>query len=113
MSSQVSPSPRLASLDQFRGYTIAGMCMANFLAPFSAIHSIFKHNDTYFSYADTIMPGFLFIVGFAFRLTYLKRAPDKRARVDGRRLRAPQRQVIAALAVDLPLHRRHSALVPD
>jgi Heparan-alpha-glucosaminide N-acetyltransferase, catalytic len=73
MPSAVNPSPRLLSLDQFRGYTIVGMCVANFLAPFSAIHSIFKHNDTYFSYADTIMPGFLFIVGFAFRLTYLKR----------------------------------------
>ena len=49
------------------------MCLANFLAPFAAIHSVLKHNDTYFSYADTIMPGFLFVVGFAFRLTWLKR----------------------------------------
>jgi len=65
--------PRLASLDQFRGYTVAGMCLVNFLAPFVAIHSVLKHNDTYFSYADSIMPGFLFVVGFAFRLTYLKR----------------------------------------
>jgi hypothetical protein len=66
----------LASLDQFRGYTIAGMCLVNFLAPFAAIHSVLKHNDTYFSYADTIMPSFLFVVGFAFRLTYLKRRRD-------------------------------------
>jgi predicted acyltransferase len=49
------------------------MCVANFLAPFAAVHSVLKHNDTYFSYADTIMAGFLFVVGFAFRLTYLKR----------------------------------------
>jgi predicted acyltransferase len=63
----------LAALDQFRGYTVVGMCLVNFLAPFAAIHSVLKHNDTYFSYADTIMPGFLFVVGFAFRLTYLKR----------------------------------------
>jgi predicted acyltransferase len=73
MSSPLAPQPRLASLDQFRGYTIVGMCLANFLAPFAAIHSVLKHNDTYFSYADTIMPGFLFVVGFAFRLTWLKR----------------------------------------
>jgi hypothetical protein len=73
--------PRLASLDQFRGYTVAGMCLVNFLAPFAAIHSVLKHNDTYFSYADSIMPSFLFVVGFAFRLTYLKR------RRDGGRLR--------------------------
>ena len=73
MSSLVAIRPRLTSLDQFRGYTVAGMCLVNFLAPFVVIHSILKHNDTYFSYADTIMPGFLFVVGFAFRLTYLKR----------------------------------------
>ena len=73
MSSPLAPQPRLASLDQFRGYTVAGMCLVNFLAPFAAIHSVLKHNDTYFSYADTIMPGFLFVVGFAFRLTWLKR----------------------------------------
>ena len=76
MSSTVTTQPRLASLDQFRGYTIAGMCLVNFLAPFAAIHSVLKHNDTYFSYADTIMPSFLFVVGFAFRLTYLKRRRD-------------------------------------
>lgn len=73
MSSPVTTPTRLAALDQFRGYTVAGMCLVNFLAPFAAIHSVLKHNDTYFSYADTIMPGFLFVVGFAFRLTYLKR----------------------------------------
>jgi predicted acyltransferase len=73
MSPPVTTPTRLAALDQFRGYTVAGMCLVNFLAPFAAIHSVLKHNDTYFSYADTIMPGFLFVVGFAFRLTYLKR----------------------------------------
>jgi predicted acyltransferase len=73
MSSPIPTPARSAALDQFRGYTVVGMCLANFLAPFAAIHSVLKHNDTYFSYADTIMPGFLFVVGFAFRLTYLKR----------------------------------------
>jgi predicted acyltransferase len=79
MSSPIPTPARSAALDQFRGYTVVGMCLANFLAPFAAIHAILKHNDTYFSYADTIMPGFLFVVGFAFRLTYLKRR-----RVQGR-----------------------------
>jgi predicted acyltransferase len=73
MSPPVTTPTRLAALDQFRGYTVVGMCVVNFLAPFAAVHSVLKHNDTYFSYADTIMPGFLFVVGFAFRLTYLKR----------------------------------------
>jgi predicted acyltransferase len=73
MASAVSTKPRLTSLDQFRGYTVAGMFVANFLAPYVAIHSVFKHNGTYFSYADSIMPGFMFVVGCSFRLTYLRR----------------------------------------
>ena len=76
MSSTVTTKPRLASLDQFRGYTVAGMCLVNFLAPFAAIHSVLKHNDTYFSYADSIMPSFLFVVGFAFRLTFLNKCDE-------------------------------------
>jgi predicted acyltransferase len=73
MSPPATTPARLVALDQFRGYIVAGMCLVNFLAPFAAIHAVLKHNDTYFSYADTIMPGFLFVVGFSFRLTYLKR----------------------------------------
>jgi hypothetical protein len=34
---------------------------------------VFKHHNTYCSYADTIMPQFFFAVGFAFRLTFLRR----------------------------------------
>ena len=44
--------------------------------------AVFKHHNTYCSYADTIMPQFFFAVGFAFRLTYSAKA-DRRA---GRRL---------------------------
>jgi predicted acyltransferase len=64
---------RIASMDQFRGYTVAGMFVVNFLSSFAVIHPLFKHNETYFSYADSIMPSFLFAVGFSFRLTYLRR----------------------------------------
>jgi hypothetical protein len=60
-------------MDQFRGYTVAGMFLVNFLGGYAAIHSVLKHNDTYFSYADSIMPSFMFAVGFSFRLTYLRR----------------------------------------
>jgi predicted acyltransferase len=65
--------PRIISLDQFRGYTVAGMCLVNFLAPFAAIPPLLKHNESWFSYADSIMPSFFFVVGFSFRLTYLRR----------------------------------------
>jgi hypothetical protein len=68
-----SSAKRIVSMDQFRGYTVGGMFVVNFLASFEVIHALFKHNNTYFSYADSIMPSFLFAVGFSFRLTYLRR----------------------------------------
>jgi hypothetical protein len=66
-------SGRVVSMDQFRGYTVAGMFLVNFLAPFVAIHAVLKHNATYYSYADSIMPSFMFAVGFSYRLTFLRR----------------------------------------
>lgn len=69
-------SERIASLDQFRGYTVAGMILVNFIGGFAAVHSVFKHNNNYLSYADTIMPSFHFAVGFAYRLTMLRRLQE-------------------------------------
>jgi predicted acyltransferase len=63
---------RIASLDQFRGYTVLGMFFVNFLN-FPAIPAIFRHHNTYCSYADTIMPQFFFAVGFAYRMMLLRR----------------------------------------
>jgi predicted acyltransferase len=68
-----SPSSRIVSMDQFRGYTVAGMIFVNFIDRFAVSHPVFSHHNTYFSYADTIMPAFHFAVGFAFRLTLLRR----------------------------------------
>ncbi|MEX0977731.1 MAG: acyltransferase family protein, partial [Pirellulales bacterium] len=65
---------RIASLDQFRGYTVAGMFLVNFVGGFVATPILFTHKNTFCSYADTIMPGFFFAVGFAFRLTFGRRA---------------------------------------
>jgi predicted acyltransferase len=64
---------RLASLDQFRGYTVAGMLLVNFLGSYVACPRILKHTNDYVSYADTIMPQFLFAVGFAMRLSIGRR----------------------------------------
>ena len=72
-----TPAARLASLDQFRGYTVLGMVVVNFVGSFAAVRAaapLLCHHHTYCSYADTIMPQFLFAVGFAFRLSFLKRA---------------------------------------
>src|SRR5262249_50209500 len=71
--SSSSASSRVASMDQFRGYTVAGMFVVNILSSYAVIHPLVKHNNTWFSYADSIMPSFLFAVGFSFRLTYLRR----------------------------------------
>ncbi len=64
---------RIVSLDQFRGYTVVGMLFVNFLGGYVVVPEIFKHRNTYCSYADTIMPQFFFAVGFAFRLTFMRR----------------------------------------
>lgn len=68
-----SNTPCIGSLDQFRGYTVAGMLLVNFVGGYHVVPAIFKHHNTYCSYADTIMPQFFFAVGFAYRLTFLRR----------------------------------------
>jgi predicted acyltransferase len=73
MGTSTTAGPRIVSLDQFRGYTVAGMFLVNFFGGYQAIPEILKHHNTYCSYADTIMPQFFFAVGFAYRLTLLRR----------------------------------------
>lgn len=73
--SSMGAAGRIHSMDQFRGYTVAGMFVVNFLGGLAAIHPVMKHNNTYFSYADSIMPSFLFACGFSYRLTTLRRLP--------------------------------------
>lgn len=68
-----SAALRIVSVDQFRGYTVAGMFVVNFLGGYAAIHPVLKHNNNYFSYADSIMPSFLFAAGFSYRLSALRR----------------------------------------
>jgi predicted acyltransferase len=76
MSKATEPtSGRIVSMDQFRGYTVAGMFLVNFVGGYAAIAEVFKHHSDppYFSYADTIMPSFMFAAGFSFRLSAVKR----------------------------------------
>lgn len=73
MEAPPTSGSRISSLDQFRGYTVVGMLFVNFLGGFDALPAVFKHHNTYCSYADTIMPQFFFAVGFAYRLTFLRR----------------------------------------
>ena len=74
MSTAAPAKARISSLDQFRGYTVVGMILVNFVGGYVATHTLLKHHNTFFSYADTIMPQFFFAVGFALRLTFGRRA---------------------------------------
>lgn len=78
-------APRFASLDQFRGYTVAGMFLVNFASHFACAHPQLRHHRTFASYADTIMPQFFFAMGFAYRLTHLRLAAQLGARAAWRR----------------------------
>jgi hypothetical protein len=52
------------------------MFLVNFVGSFDAIREwlpVLKHHHTYCSYADTIMPQFFLAVGFAYRMTFLRR----------------------------------------
>lgn len=60
-------------MDQFRGYTVLGMFVVNFLGGIASLPYTIDHHDHHFSYADSIMPSFLFAVGFSYRLSVLKR----------------------------------------
>ena len=49
------------------------MLLVNFIGGYAVCPRILRHTHDYVSYADTIMPQFLFAVGFAFRLTFGRR----------------------------------------
>ena len=109
---QAPPSPqqgttgqRIVSLDQFRGYTVAGMFIVNFLGSYAAVPYILKHHHDYCSYADTIMPHFLFAVGFAFRLTFERRVQREGARAAyGRLIRRLLGLVLISMVIYAPGH---------
>jgi predicted acyltransferase len=92
---------RLSSLDQFRGYTVAAMFLVNFIGSYLAVHELFKHNKSYCSYADTIMPHFFFAVGFAFRLTLLRRIERQGAKAAYRKAAL---RYLSLLAIGVLVH---------
>lgn len=81
-ASAAGPAPlRIVSMDQFRGYTVAGMFLVNFVGGMAVMPEVLKHHNghPYFSYADTIMPSFMFAAGFSFRLSTLRRLAQQGA----------------------------------
>src|SRR3954466_12311796 len=73
LSDRASSPGRLASLDQFRGYTVLGMFLVNFVSGYREVPRWLHFEHTYCSYHDTIMPQFFLAVGFALRLAYVRR----------------------------------------
>jgi len=63
---------RITSLDQFRGYSVAAMFVVNFVQHLDVAHQTLKHNNTHFSYADSIMPSFILACGLAYRMSFAK-----------------------------------------
>lgn len=64
---------RLVYLDLFRGYTVVGMLIVNFAGGYLAVPRTLGHHHDHCSFADTIMPQFLFAVGVAMRMTMIAR----------------------------------------
>jgi predicted acyltransferase len=65
-------------MDQFRGYTVAGMFLVNFVGDLKLFPEVLKHHNghPYFSYADSIMPSFMFAAGFSYRLVALRKLSE-------------------------------------
>lgn len=76
---------RLASLDAFRGFTIAAMILVNYPGTWSHIYAPLKHAEwNGLTPTDLIFPFFLFVVGTSIALAYTKRiqqGADKKSMV--------------------------------
>ncbi len=65
---------RLPSIDQLRGYAIFGMLLVNSKGLFGIRAEQLSHHRDFFTYADTIAPLFMFVVGMGMRLSWLRRS---------------------------------------
>jgi predicted acyltransferase len=73
------PSQRLASVDAFRGLTIAGMILVNNPGSWSFIYPPLRHAEWHgWTPTDLIFPFFLFIVGISIALSFSRRREEGR-----------------------------------
>jgi predicted acyltransferase len=92
MSEEAGKAPntgRIQSLDQYRGYAIFGMLLVNFFGHYDtewvegegafntflewAFGKQLHHHGEFMTYADTIAPIFMFVVGIGMRLSWINR----------------------------------------
>ncbi len=76
LTSTAMPRPmktRLASMDQVRGYAIFGMLLVDYFEAFKITTEQLHHHSDYMTFADTIAPLFLFVVGMGMRLSMTRR----------------------------------------
>ncbi len=75
MSETTKDGPqRISAIDQLRGYAIFGMLVVNAKGLFGLSHEQISHHRDFFTYADTIAPLFLFVVGMGMRLSWIRRS---------------------------------------
>lgn len=92
---------RIASIDNYRGYAVFGMIFVNYLGGFDSMPWQFKHHHYGMSYADTIAPLFMFVVGMGLRLSLQRRiAQDGPARA----YMAALRRYITLIGVGIVLY---------
>ena len=98
-----APSSRLASLDAFRGATIAGMILVNNPGSWNAIYPQLEHARwNGWTFTDWIFPFFLWIVGVAMTLSFAKR--KERGEDRGKLLMHVLRRSLVIFAVGLFLN---------
>lgn len=90
-ASESNAAKRIVCVDQLRGYAIFGMLLVNakglfftpveaylkesdWLETFQAFTYQISHHRENFTYADTIAPLFVFVVGMGMRLSWLRRS---------------------------------------
>ena len=64
---------RIASMDQIRGYAIFGMLLVDYFECFDASTEQLHHHRDYMTFADSIAPLFMFVVGMGLRLSMKRR----------------------------------------
>jgi predicted acyltransferase len=75
-------SGRIISMDQFRGIVVLSMFTVHYSSQFPLPFdrsAVWGHNNTFLSFADAVLPSFLFAAGFSLRLSMLHRTAARGA----------------------------------